>query len=340
VVAVSLTVDARFARDGFSLQVSFEIVTGARLAVVGPNGAGKTTLLRVLAGLEPLASARVEMGETVWQSQDMFVRPEARSVGIVFQDALLFPHLSVRQNVAFGARSQADVDRWLEVMELQTLASRTAGQISGGEATRAAVARALARRPRLLLLDEPFSEIDAAAAPELRHLLDRAARESEATVVIVTHSIVDAAALADRVLVLEGGRAVQQGTVLELSREPRSRFVADLVGTNLYAGQAAQGVIDLGEGHLYSGGDAVGAVFVSIHPRAVALYRSEPEGSPRNVWRSTVAEIVTLPDRSRVRLEGGIPVVAEVTHAAAQETKVGEEVWVAIKASELTVYPG
>lgn len=336
---MSLSIDARLTRNGFSLEVAFEVGTGERLAVVGPNGAGKTTLLRLLAGLEPSGSGLVLGGGETWQSAGTFMAPELRSVGVVFQDALLFPHLSVRENIGFGAQSKSEVDHWLDLMELSHLAGRRADEVSGGEATRTAVARALARRPQLLLLDEPFSEVDATAAPEMRRLLDRAAEESGATVVVVTHSIVDAASLAGQVLVLEEGRMIQRGTVLELSREPRSKFVADLVGTNLYEGEASRDWIDIEGGRLYSVGGVVGSVLVSIHPRAVALYRSRPDGSPRNVWQGTIEEIVNLPDRARIRLEGGIPIVAEVTHAAAAEMTVGAGVWVAVKASELTVYP-
>ena len=200
----------QFRRNGFTLDVDLAVESGETLAVVGPNGAGKTTLLRILAGLEEAASGSITMGSDTWMSERGMRPPEERNLGVVFQDSLLFPHLSLRQNVAFGAKSPEAVEKWIRLMQLEELAPRQAAEISGGEATRAAVARALVREPQLLLLDEPMAEVEAASAPALRRLLQQAAAESGATTVLVTHSIVDAAALADRILVLEDGQVTRK----------------------------------------------------------------------------------------------------------------------------------
>jgi ABC-type sulfate/molybdate transport systems ATPase subunit len=211
------------------LDVRFSVAAGETLAVLGPNGAGKSTLLDVLAGLLRPDSGHVLLeGMTLVSAgggeRDIFTAPHARGVGLLAQEALLFPHLSVRDNVAFGPRSAGRstleareiADRWLDRVDATGLADRR------GQAQRVAVARALATEPRLLLLDEPFGALDAGVAPAMRRLLAEVL--GGRTVVLVTHDPLDALALADRVIVLDGGRIVEEGPTREVLLNPRTEF--------------------------------------------------------------------------------------------------------------------
>ncbi|WP_052521532.1 ATP-binding cassette domain-containing protein [Agreia bicolorata] len=217
------------------LDVSFSLAGGETLAVLGPNGAGKSTLLDVLSGLVRPDSGHVRLGGTTLVSAggdepDSWVAPHSRGVALLAQEALLFPHLSVRDNVAFGPRS-AGVDRaearriaerWLQRVDATGLADRHPRRLSGGQAQRVAVARALATEPRLLLLDEPFGALDVGVAPAMRRLLSDVL--AERTVVIVTHDPLDALALADRVIVLDEGHIVEQGDTREVLLNPQADF--------------------------------------------------------------------------------------------------------------------
>jgi molybdate transport system ATP-binding protein len=336
-----------------ALDVALDVGDGEVVAVLGPNGAGKTTLLRALAGLVPLERGRVELGGRVLEepARRLRVPPAARGVGVVFSDHLLFPHLSALENVAFGlrargvpraaARRRAAAE--LERVGLPGVAPRRPRALSGGQAQRVALARALAADPALLLLDEPLSALDAearlATRRELRDRLDAVG----APCVLVTHEPVEAMALADRLVIVERGRVTQAGTPAEISRRPRSRWVAGLVGLNLYRGTACGTEVALeGGGALVTGdGGGGGAVFAVVHPRAVALYRERPGGTPRNVWRGTVGGLEAQGDRVRVAVDGPVPVVAEVTPAAVAALDLGRggEVWVAVKATEVDRYP-
>lgn len=322
------------------------------LALVGPNGAGKTTLLRALAGLLPIASGRVELDGEVLDDTGtgLHLLPEARRISVVFQDYLLFPHLSALDNVAYGLRSRGasraaarkDAASWLERVGAKEHSQSRPSSLSGGQAQRIALARALATRPALLLLDEPFAAIDVSARAALRRDLRSHLAGAEGVRVVVTHDPLDAMAIADRLLVLEAGRITQEGTLLEVTARPRSSWVARLVGLNLYRGLAAGNVITLPDGHeIQVSGGVQGAAFAVVHPRAVSLHRQEPEGSPRNVWRGDVGGIDFEGDRVRVEVNGPVLVVAEVTPRAAEELRLAEGglVWATIKASEIEVYP-
>ena len=333
------------------LDLSFEVADGELLAVLGPNGAGKTTLLRALAGLLPLQRGRVLLDRTVYEdvSGGIRVTPEKRACGVVFQDYLLFPHLSALENVAFGLRSRgvgrraarARAAEWLERVGLADVLEARPASLSGGQAQRVALARALVTDPRLLLLDEPLSALDASLRPEVRRELVRHLAQFGGTRLVVTHDPLEAAALATRLLVVEQGRLVQSGTAAEVTAHPRSRYVADLVGVNLVRGQASGGVVRLAAGGSVAVADSIdGDVFAVIHPRAVALHRSRPEGTPRNVWQGEAAGVDLLGDRARVRVEGDLSLVAEVTPAAVAELALaaGGPVWMSVKATEVTVY--
>jgi molybdate transport system ATP-binding protein len=349
-----VTLDARIALrlGSLELRVQLQVASGEVLAVLGPNGSGKTTLLRALAGLVPIESGRVVLDGQVLEDPSRQIRrePAARSTGFVFQDYLLFPHLTVLENVAFGLRAagvgrneaRAEASRWLQTVGLQEYRSERPGSLSGGQAQRVALARALAPQPRLLLLDEPLAALDAGTKLEVRRELGKHLDAFAGVALLVTHNPLEAAALADRLIVLENGRVVQEGTSVEVAQRPRSAYVAELVGLNLVRGIGVGDHVEVtGGGWLVVPSGCTGEVFASIHPRAVALHRSRPEGSPRNVWEGTVAGIDLEGDRARVDVTGPIKVVAEVTARSLKELDLvaAGPVWVSIKATEIEVYP-
>jgi molybdate transport system ATP-binding protein len=335
-----------------ALDVSLEGRPGETVVLLGPNGAGKTTVLRVIAGLLALDEGRVAVDGHVLDDpiSGAWVPTERRPIGYVFQDHALFPHLSTLENVAFGLRargvprreSRRRADAWLERVGVGSQAAVRPRALSGGQAQRVALARALVLEPRALLLDEPLAALDATARIDTRRELRRHLGAHDGARVVVTHDPVDAMTLGDRVVVIEAGRVVQAGPLDELRERPRSRYVADVVGVNLYRGSAEGGTIRLAEqGELVAAADAVGDVFAVVPPRAVALHRREPEGTPRNVLAGRVEHLDVEGDRVRVIVAGPVPVTAEVTPAAVSELELtaGTPVWASIKATEITVYP-
>ena len=342
----------RLGIGAFELDVDLKVEPGEVVAVLGPNGAGKTSLLRGLAGLLPLDAGRVALNGVVLEEPvaGVFVPSERRPIAMVFQDYLLFPHLTVLENVAFGLRSRgtsrpeatATAHRWLERVGLAAEAERKPASLSGGQAQRVALARALATKPALLLLDEPMAALDASTRVELRRDLRRHLESFEGVRLLVTHDPVEAMAMADRLVILEQGRVLQSGSPADVTQRPRSRYVADLVGVNLFRGRASENVITIdGGGSMTATGAADGEVFAVVHPRTVALYRTRPDGTPRNVWEGRAVDLDFEGDRVRVRLAGSPSIVAEVTPAAVRELNLdrGDPVWVAVKATEVTVYP-
>ncbi|MGH8932397.1 MAG: sulfate/molybdate ABC transporter ATP-binding protein [Egibacteraceae bacterium] len=333
------------------LDVAVEMADGEVVAVLGPNGAGKTTLLRALAGLLPLDGGHVSLNGTVLEAPEEGVRvaPEGRAVGVMFQDYLLFPHLSALDNVAFGLRARGvgkvearrRAGEWLDRMRLGEYAHERPRALSGGQAQRVALARALAIEPQLLLLDEPLAALDVEVRQTVRRELRTHLDQFPGPSLVVTHAPLEAAALADRLLILEQGRVVQDGSVAEVTRRPRSRWVARLVGLNLLRGQARGDRVELPSGaSVVTASPASGDVFAVIDPRAVALHRRQPDGSPRNVWRGSLDGVEAQGDRARVYVDGAIPVVAEVTPAAVADLDLGRggPIWVSIKATEIEVY--
>jgi molybdate transport system ATP-binding protein len=338
-----------------ALDLDVELVAEAdeTVAVVGPNGAGKTTLLRALAGLEPVERGRVALEGLVLDDPDggVFVPPQRRPIGLVFQEGVLFPHLSALENVAFGLRSRrvprsearGRAQSWLDRVGLTGRAAARPRELSGGQAQRVALARALAIEPRLLLLDEPLAALDASARVEMRRQLRAHLATYAGVRLLVTHDPVEAAALATRIVVVEDGRVVQSGTPAEVRARPRSRYVADLVGVNLLRGAADGHDVVLASGARLHAPEATpgGEVLAIVHPRSVALHLRPPGGSPRNVWEATVAGLDWEGERVRVELAGGVPLVAEVTVPAAHDLALapGSRVWATVKATELAVYP-
>lgn len=338
--------------DGFELDIDIAVESGELVAVLGPNGAGKSMLLRALAGLVPLVGGHVTLGSQVLEDPSSGVRvpPERRPVGLVFQDYRLFPYLCTLDNVAFGLRCKgvpkAEARRrahaWLAQVGLAERAGSRPGELSGGQAQRVALARALATEPALLLLDEPLSALDVTARGEARRELRRHLASYRGVRLLITHDPVEALALSSRVVVLEDGRVVQEGAPSEVTARPRSQWVADLAGVNFFRGEAKGDCVDLvGGGSLIAAGAGKGDVFAVVHPRAVALHSFPPEGTPRNVWKGVATGIDPEGDRVRVRVDGSVPIVAEVTPMALVELDLepGRDVWVSVKATEVSVYP-
>ncbi|MFE0515982.1 ABC transporter ATP-binding protein [Streptomyces sp. NPDC058964] len=341
--------DARLVvdRDSFRLDVALTAAPGDVVALLGPNGAGKTTALRALAGLVPLTGGHLRLdGASLVR-----VPPESRPVGVVFQDYLLFPHLSALDNVAFGPRCQgatkaaarAEAAAWLERMGLAEHSGTRPRRLSGGQAQRVALARALATRPRLLLLDEPLAALDARTRLEVRAQLRRHLAEFEAVAVLVTHDPLDAMVLADRLVVIEHGGVVQEGSPAEIARRPRTDYIAQLVGLNLYTGTADGHTVRLDAGPaITTTEDLSGPVFVAFPPSAVTLYRDRPSGSSaRNLWRCEVAGLETHGDQIRADLTGGLRLAADLTTVAAAELGLhpGAAVWATVKATQTHAYP-
>jgi molybdate transport system ATP-binding protein len=336
--------------DGFRVEIDLEVARGETVALLGPNGAGKSTVLRAIAGLTPLERGRIELDGTPWDAPDVFVPPAERGVGAVFQSYRLFDHLDARENVAFGLRARgirrgaalSAADAALTRLGVASIADRYPGDLSGGQAQRVAVARALVIEPSVVLLDEPMAALDVSARSAVRHELARWLADVAACRLLVSHDPVDAHALADRVVVLEGGTVTQRGRLSELAGAPRTAYIADLVGTNLLRGTLAGGDFHLERGgvvHLGSHTAPDGPAIATIRPAAIALHRAHPEGSPRNVWQADVAAVERGDDRVRVRLGGAMNLVVEVTEAGfgSLGVGVGDAVWASVKASEIEV---
>jgi molybdate transport system ATP-binding protein len=349
-----MSLSARIVRSlgRFRLDVDVATKSGETIAILGPNGCGKSTMFRCLSGLLPIDEGRIELDGEVLDEPvtDTFVVPERRPVAVVFQNYLLFANLTALENVAFGLRargvSKADArtqaHAWLERVGLADHAGHRPRALSGGQAQRVALARALATEPRLLLLDEPLAALDVGTRADVRRDLRRHLATFDGVRLLVTHDPVDAFALADRVVILESGQVVQTGTLADVTAQPRSRYIANLVGVNLLSGTGSNGALMTATGGRIVPADPVrGDAFAVIQPHAVALYRSPPDGSPRNVWEATVADVDRQADRVRVRLTGPIPLVAEITPAALDDLALhpGDRVWATVKATEITAYP-
>ncbi|MFE4913365.1 ABC transporter permease [Streptomyces sp. NPDC056652] len=321
---------------------------GTTIAVVGPNGAGKTTLLRALLGLTPRAHAELRLGD-----RDVTgFPPHRRGVAWVPQDGALFPHLNALANTAYGLRAhgvpRAEARRsareWLDRLGVGQLAHRKPHQLSGGQAQRVALARALAARPRLLLLDEPLAALDQTTRARVRHTLRGHLDGFGGVCLIVTHDPVEAVSLADRVLVLDDGRVLQDAPPAEVTRNPRSPWVARMLGRNAWAGRSGPAGFELAAGGrlIVAEPPAEGtAALAIIAPEAVSVHRERPAGSPRNVWPGTVREITALGSRLRVLItsDEAPDLVAEITPQSAAELGLadGVSVWTSVKATEVTL---
>ncbi|MDC2960743.1 ABC transporter ATP-binding protein [Streptomyces gilvifuscus] len=343
----ALEAHLQVAHPHFRLDITLTAAPGDVVALLGPNGAGKTTALRALAGLTPLTDGHLRLDGTDLTRTP----PENRPVGVVFQDYLLFPHLTALDNVAFGPRcqgaskaeSRARATEWLTRMGLADHMTARPRRLSGGQAQRVALARALATNPRLLLLDEPLAALDARTRLDVRAELRRHLAEFEAVAVLVTHDPLDAMVLADRLVVVEHGEVVQEGSPSDIARHPRTDYIARLVGLNLYKGRADGHTVRLDSGPTITTTEMLsGPVFVAFPPSAVTLFRDPPTGSSaRNHWRCEVAGLETHGDQIRADLTGELPLAADLTTVAAAELDLhpGSVVWATVKATQTHAYP-
>lgn len=340
--------------ESFVLDIELDIAPGSTAALLGPNGSGKSTTVDTVAGILPLDDGRIVVDGRVLDhpGERVFVAPEARRVGVVFQRYLLFDHLDVRRNIEFGPLAQGKsrrgardlARRWIDTFDLAELADRRPAQLSGGQAQRVALARTLASEPAVLLLDEPLAALDVSTRTELRRTLSAHLEDYAGPRLLITHDPTDAFLLADRIHVIENGRITQCGTPDDIRQRPATAYVADLAGVNLLAGVNVAGALSLDEfGVTLQCADThtVGAVLAVIHPSAVALHNEEPHGSPRNTWRTTVAAVEPLGDITRVVLAGPLPLSADVTPGAVTSLGIvpGVEVWATVKATEIQVNP-
>jgi molybdate transport system ATP-binding protein len=358
---MTLAVDIRVARADLQVRADLHASEGETVALLGPNGAGKSTVVDCLAGLLEPDDGRIALDGETWVdvARERWIPAEHRSVGVVFQNGLLFPHLSATENVAFPLRAR-DEDRSTARERAMSLLTRLGfpaaradarpGELSGGEAQRVALARALIHEPRLLLLDEPTASLDVRARSELRPLI-RSILEGFAGVrVLITHDPVEAMTVADRIVVMERGEITQRGTPEELRNAPRTPYVADLVGVNLFAGRLEP--LDEGAGRVVTDAgvvvvpwpadvprEPVDGVLGVLRPADVVLHTVEPEGSARNAVRGRIAEIAIEGERARVRLTGEPPLVAEITlgSVARLGLREGATVWASFKAVEVVV---
>jgi molybdate transport system ATP-binding protein len=334
----------------FRLDLDLVIPPGRTVALLGPNGAGKSTAVSALAGLLPIDTGRIILAGVLLDdpASGVFVPPESRRVGVVFQEYLLFPHLNIVENVAFGLRSRGVPKAealtrggdWLRRLDVSEFEKRKPGELSGGQAQRVALARALVTEPDLLLLDEPLSALDVTTRVELRRVLDRHLDEFEGPRLVITHDPAEAFLLADEVHVIEGGSVTQSGAPDDIRLRPRTAYAADLAGSNLLFGEAANGVVDIGAHQLHiPEHDVVGDVLLTIRPSAVSVHRSQPEGSPRNSWEPRDEIMERLGERTRLRTGSPLPLTIEITSEATADLGLdeGDPIWVAVKATEIGV---
>lgn len=350
----------RFSRpDGFELDAGLRIKQGTTAALLGPNGAGKSTTVDLLAGLIGLDDGHISLGGNVLDepATARFVPPEQRKIGVVFQRYLLFDHLDVVDNVGFGPACRASGPRWrsrrearaeaipwIEAMGLTGLEDRRPSQLSGGQAQRVAVARALASRPDLLLLDEPLASLDIDVKSRLRRTLATHLDSFAGPRLLITHDPTDAFLLADMIHIIEGGRITQVGRPDDIRRRPATPYVAALAGTNLVRGSNDRGALSLTDYELTlqaADTHTMGPVLITIHPRAIALHLEQPHGSPRNSWRTTVTAVEPLGETTRITVDDPLPLMIDITPAAtdALSLRVGVPVWATVKATEISLAP-
>ena len=328
-------------RDSLTLDVELQLQHGEVIAVLGPNGAGKTSLLHALLGWLELESGWIMVDGEVIDSPDTdsYVPPQHRPFGMVFQDGLLFPHMSVEKNILIGAGKDYNLKPLAESLQARELLAKFPSELSAGERQRAAIARALAARPKVLFLDEPFSALDIQGKRRGRSLLKEALAIGVSGWLIVTHDLVDAFTLADRVMIIEGGKLSQFDVPDRIRSRPGSEWIADLVGWNYYEGIGEGSVVTLPHGTtIFTAQDDLdGPTSISINPASVSIFKSQPSGSPRNSWLSSIQNIEILDGRARVSLVGEIDICADITTVAANELRqsISSEVWVSVKATEV-----
>jgi molybdate transport system ATP-binding protein len=358
---MELEVDVRLHRGNFKVSAAFHAGSDETVALLGPNGSGKSSLIGALAGLQDIDSGRIALGDRTLNDAAGGLRepPERRMTGVVFQDLRLFPHMSALDNAAFAltaagvgkAQARTKAAELLSRLGLDESRHRSRPYgLSGGEAQRVALARALIREPQLLLLDEPTASLDVQAKATIRPLLGQILKSFGGARLLVTHDPVEAMTLAARTVVLEDGRVTQSGTPEELRSAPRTSYVAELVGVNLFRGRleriepgAGRFTTDDGELIVAWPQEAAGSmddVIATLRPADVSLYVDPPEGgSARNTFRGPIASIAVEGERARVRLESSPRLVAEVTLGSVRRMglREGDVVWASFKAVEVDI---
>jgi molybdate transport system ATP-binding protein len=342
-------------RPDLRLDIAFEAAQGEVVAVLGPNGAGKTTLLQALAGTVRLDDGRVTLDGRPLEDVAGARRVPAheRHVGVVHQDYRLFPHLSVLDNVAFGLRSRGtkraesrDLAReWLHRVDLDTMAARRPGALSGGQAQRVALARALITSPRLLLLDEPLAALDTGTRTQMRAELRRHLAGFVGPTLLVTHDPVDAMTLAGRIIIIEAGCIVQDDSPTVVAERPATAYAAQVVGLTLFRGLARGGVLTVDGDEplaLVTAEPALnGAALAVVRPSSVLVSTAPPAtSSARNVWPRRIAALESVAGRVRVTFDGTPTLHADITAAAVAEMRLatGDRVWASVKATDITAY--
>jgi molybdate transport system ATP-binding protein len=335
VASAALRLEASARLRKLELDVRLEVGAGECVALAGPSGAGKTSVLRVVAGLLRPESGRVACGGEEWLDTErgIDVPAERRRCAYLFQEYALFPHMTALDNVAYGLHELPRDERagraraLLERFGVAHLAGAHPPSLSGGERQRIALARALAREPRVLLLDEPLSALDARTRARAGRELGDVLRESAVPALLVTHDFTEAALLGDRVGVIDGGRVVQEGTPAQLAAAPASAFVADFTGAVVLTGTARTGpdgltLVDLDGGGTVASTDAAqGRVAVSVYPWEISVEPGEQErhGSPQNRLAAELTSLTEVGNRVRLGLTGPQTLSAEVTRASARE---------------------
>lgn len=353
---MSLELDATIERDGFRVNAAFTAEPGRLTTILGPNGSGKSTLLLAIAGLLSASRGFITLDRRPLDTADTFVPPRERHLGMVFQDGLLLPHRSVANNVAFPLRARGTERRSAGVAALAALdhiepglaglAERNVRDLSGGERQKVALARALIGEPRALLLDEPLSALDVASRLDVREILGRAVDSFTGPALLVTHDPVEAMTMSDHIVIVEEGRVVQIGSPSALRNAPATRFVADLVGRNLFTGTLET----LPDGSsllsVHGGGTIVmaspsktptGAITATLAPADIEIHTASPEGSARNAIEGTIRSITADDDRVRLRLDTVPALVADITRGSFERMglRPGARVWASFKAVEV-----
>jgi len=352
----------------FELEAELDVADGEVMVLVGESGSGKSTLLRCLSGLLRPDRGRISMDGATWfdSERSAWLSANERAVGVVTQDVALFPHLSAAENVAFGLRAQRipapereqRTAAALERLGIASLAARKPHQLSGGQQQRVAIARAVVLEPRLLLLDEPLSALDAASRRAIRGELRKLLDELSCATVYVTHSPAEALSFGECITVLEAGRVSQVGTREDLMRSPRSPYVAEFLGVNLFFGTLTgpdgvrsaggarialpYGELTIAERAGAPGGAGSGDTAILVRPRDITLALARPTGTARNVFEGAIEELVPQPpdgELVRTSLATTPPLIAEVTRQAVTALALapGRRVFASFKAAGVIV---
>lgn len=330
---MSLDIDIRARNGGFTLTAALHAHAGEVLAIIGPNGSGKSTLLGAVAGHLRDVVGTISLDGRTLAGDGVRLTPQQRRIGLLGQRALLFPHLTALENVAFGPRAQGMhrakarelAAELLRDVGLAGYEGRRPAHLSGGQQQRVALARALAAGPQALLLDEPFAALDAQTAAQARRLVAQQRDGAGIPLILVTHDPLDAVVLADRMIVLQDGCIVQQGTTSEVLGHPRSMFLAAMSGMNLVEGSAADGavVVTGADGSVVRlrGEEPVpaGATASAVFAPGTVRIRGAAEGPPaaaENRWHATISYLEPVPGAVRVHLEE-YPILVDCPSATA-----------------------